>query len=458
MGGVIVVVALVAGLTYFTTRDTGDGSPSAWDPRIVDLVRFVERDRGLTFERPVKSRFLADAEFRKKVTDNDALTKKDRAEIRHYEGVFRALGLIEGKVDLLKELNQLSGAAVIGLYDPKTKTIYIRGGAITPPMRPTIVHELTHALQDQRFDLTLDLKPSGADSAYTALVEADAVRIQDDYTQTRPDAEQKAIDEADAQQASGADLKGVPPILTELFELPYVLGPPFVKAIIRKNGKPGVDRAFEDKPSTEEQIAEPQEYLIGDKPSKVATPELGPGEKKFGDPDDFGMISLLLVLGERLAFPQAWAAADGWKGDASITYRSGGKDCIRVRTQVDTRRDADELESAVKAWGRALPTTTERVSSDTIEFASCDPGTAAASNAQPGRPRTFDLLALRSELVSTFEDGKFPPSMAACVADDVIRSNDPAQLLALNSIEDANDPRITAIQRDVAASARNCRG
>ena len=458
VAGVIVVVALVAAVTYVTTRDKGGDAPSAWDSRIIDLVRYVERDRGLKFEHPVKSEFLSVADFKKKVTAHDELTAAEKDEIHHYEGLFRALGLVSGNLDLVKEEEQLSGETVLGEYVPESKTIYIRGNTIAPEVRPTIVHELTHALQDQRFGLELDLHPSGADTAFTALVESDALRIEDDYKNTLSDAERKAVDDAENQMASDADIKDVPPILTELFELPYVLGPPFVDAVIRKNGKSGVDKAFDDKPKSEEQIAEPQAYLLGDEPSKVATPKLGKGEKKVGDADDFGMISLLLVLGERLPFPQAWAAVEGWKGDASITYRSGGKDCIRVTTQLDSKGDADELESAVRAWGDGRPTTVKRAGVDTVEFASCDPGADATPSTQPGHPRTFDILALRSQLISTFEDEQLPPSAAACVTDDIIRTHDPASLLELNSIEDEKDPRIQAIQRDVVSSVRGCRG
>jgi hypothetical protein len=197
---------------------------------------------------------------------------------------------------------------------------------------------------------------------------------------------------------------------------------------------------------------------VGDKPSKVPTPKLRSGEKKVGDADDFGMISLLLVLGERLPFPQAWAAVNGWKGDASIGYRHDGRDCIRDRTELDSTADADELEMALRAWGEGRSTTTtRRVSPRTVEFSSCDPGADAPSTAVAGRPRTFSLLALRTGLVGALAEGGLPPSAAECVADEVLRTHDPAKLLELDTIADEKDPRVIAIQRDVAASVQRCR-
>ena len=62
-------------------------------------------------------------------------------------------------------------------------------------VRVTLVHELTHALQDQHFDLTkLDrgVETSGEDFALTALVEGDATSVEDDYLFSLPDDEQDA--------------------------------------------------------------------------------------------------------------------------------------------------------------------------------------------------------------------------------------------------------------------------
>jgi hypothetical protein len=455
---IVLVVALIAAGAVFVVTRSGDDddAPSAWDPRIAELADFVEHERGLAFDHPIQSEFLSEDEFRKKVTNNEELTEEDKDEIRHYEGLFRALGLVEGNLDLVQSMNQLAGETVLGLYDPETKTVFIRGNTITPDMRPTIVHELTHALQDQHFDLSRELHPSGEDSAYRALFEADALRIEDKYEATLTQEERDAIDAAEDTLRQEADLEGVPKVLTELFAMPYVLGPPFVDAVVRERGDKGVDRAFKERPTSEEQIANPAAYFIGDNPSKVPTPKLRSGEKKVGDADDFGMVSLLLVLGERLSFPQAWTAVDGWKGDASVGYRADGRDCIRDRTELDSPVDADELEAALRAWGEGHNTTTTRTGRRTVEFSSCDPGADAPSTAIAGRPRTFSLLALRTQLVSALAEEGLPASAAECVADDVLRTHDAAKLLELDTISDQNDPRVTAIQRDVAASVQRC--
>ncbi|MCU1373628.1 MAG: hypothetical protein JWO68_914, partial [Actinomycetia bacterium] len=344
----MVLTLVITGVTVVVARaGTGTGSPSAWDPRVAELARFVERERGLTFRHPVRTDFLSDRDFRARVTNDAAPTAEDTASLHHFEGLFRALGLVEGKLDLRQATNQLAGEGVIGLYSPEEDRVFVRGDRITPGMRPTIVHELTHALQGQHFDLRQTFHTSGEDTAFTSLVEADAMRIEDAYVQSLSADERKVVDAEEQKQAGEADLAGVPQILTELFSLPYVFGPPFIDAIAADGGNQAVDRAFAKPPTTEENIVDPTSYLAGQRPSKVAAPKLGTGEKAVDEPDDFGMLSLLLVLGERLAFPRAWAAVDGWKGDASVAYTSKGSDCIRVRTELDTVDDATELASAV---------------------------------------------------------------------------------------------------------------
>ncbi|MCU1487343.1 MAG: hypothetical protein JWN67_4089 [Actinomycetia bacterium] len=452
----LAVALVVAGLAVVVARSGDDGSPSHWDPRVATFARFVEHERGLRFEHPVRTDFLADDAFRRRVTGDDEPTAEDQATLHHYEGLFRALGLVEGKVDLGEATKQLAGEGIIGLYVPSEDRIYVRGDRITPGMRPTIVHELTHALQAQHFDLERETTTSGEDTAFTSLVEADAMRIEDAYVASLPDAERTAVEADEQRQTEQADFDGVPQILTELFALPYVFGPTFVDALVADGGNDAVDRAFRHPPTTEEHIVDPRSYLDGDHPSKVAAPKLRSGEKAAGDADDFGMLSLLLVLGERLSFPDAWQAVDGWKGDASRDYRRGGRDCIRVRTQVDTPEDATQLLGALRVWATDRTDADTSSAGDVVTFSSCDPGTTTATN-DPSRPRTFEVLQLRVEVLASLEENGLGHAQAECVVDDVLRDHPARQLLDVGAISDPKDERIVQIQRDVAESEQACR-
>ena len=142
-------------------------------------VRFVERHRKLTFDHPVPVKFLGDKAFVKAYQgDNPKVSKRDRAEAERYAGQLRALGLIAGPVDLIQSERDLDAADVVGFYDQQKHALFVRGEDLgNTDVRVTLVHELTHALQDQKFDLdALDrqAETSGESFAETALVEGDA--------------------------------------------------------------------------------------------------------------------------------------------------------------------------------------------------------------------------------------------------------------------------------------------
>ena len=67
--------------------------------------------------------------------------------------MLHALGLLDGRPDLARAEQELQGTSVVGFYDPKTKELYVRGVDAKASVRHVLVHELTHALQDQWFSI-----------------------------------------------------------------------------------------------------------------------------------------------------------------------------------------------------------------------------------------------------------------------------------------------------------------
>jgi hypothetical protein len=172
--------------------------PAKWDGRVADLADFVERKRGFDFEHPVPVRFLTDTQFTKEFkTDESDLTADDKKDLEQTAGLLRAVGLsqVDGK-QLLADYGAVGAADTDAFYDQEKKEIVIRGKELDVTSKVTVVHELTHALQDQRFDLNkLDAHAgtSGA-GALLALVEGDAVRIEQEYVATLSQREQDEYD------------------------------------------------------------------------------------------------------------------------------------------------------------------------------------------------------------------------------------------------------------------------
>ena len=190
-----VVVAALVTVTVAPSVGAAASPPAKWDPRVTKYVRFVERHRKLTFDHPVPVKFLAGKAFVKAYQGDDPkVSKHDRADAERYAGQLRALGLIEGPVDLIQSQRDLGAADVVGFYDQHEHALFVRGEDLDDTdVRVTLVHELTHALQDQKFDLdALDrqAETSGESFAETALVEGDATSVENEYVASLPRAEQ----------------------------------------------------------------------------------------------------------------------------------------------------------------------------------------------------------------------------------------------------------------------------
>src|SRR5581483_6815298 len=112
---VLIAVVFVGGLLTAIVRTTehtsslankaapaasGATSATKWDPRVLDIVQFVERRRGLQFKHPVPMAFLDDAAFNKEVTSGGSSSSGQQAELDNELGTLRAVGLVEGSPNL----------------------------------------------------------------------------------------------------------------------------------------------------------------------------------------------------------------------------------------------------------------------------------------------------------------------------------------------------------------------
>jgi hypothetical protein len=458
----LVGAAGAAAALHYNRPPDGPPHPSTWDPRVQKYVDFVEQKRELTFQHPVYVDFLPAEEFEKKVTtDASELTDEDRKEIDQTTGLLRALGLVEGDVDLFDTSNELNGKGIIGFYSYDDERLRIRGTEITPAVESTIVHELTHALQDQTFDLGTrfeelahsdDAGSSAAAEGFDALVEGDARRIEGKWRDSLSDADQKALDKEQAKESKGfdADSRDVPEVLKTLMAAPYELGQALLAVAVEQGGDQAVDGLFRSPPRTEEQQLDPW-TLVADHQGllTVPAPTLGDGEEKLSGTDDgaFGSIGWLMLLAERLPLEQALTAVDGWGGDATVAYQRDGTSCVKINYRADTPDDLGQMQTALQAWVDELPASASVVRQGlTLLFTSCDPGKRAAKVASGKSKQALTLALTRTYLsVQLAKSGAEVP-VARCAADRLVRSFTLKQL---------NDPHVDP-QR-VAQAVAPCR-
>jgi hypothetical protein len=459
----IALVAAAVVVAVALTRDAGPQDPphpSAWDPKVKKYVDFVEKKRGLDFKHPVYVDFLPEDEFTEQVTADEAdLSDDDRKEIEQATGLLRALGMIEGDVDLFEKSNELSGKGIIGFYRYDDERLRVRGTELTPAVESVLVHELTHALQDQNFDLGSrfkeldkadDANSEAAADGFDALVEGDARRIEGIWRDHLSDKERAALDKERSKGAKGfkAGSKDIPEVLVTMMGAPYDLGEALLAVAVQQGGDAAVDNLFRSPPSTEEQqfdpwalVADHQGYL------SVPEPELAEGVKSFED-GAFGSIGWLMLLSERLPLEQALTAVDGWGGDALAAYERDGVSCVTIDYRGDTPGDLSQMQTALQAWSAKGPKGAASVArqDQTLVFESCDPG-ADAPKVAAGK--TSDILALalsRTYLSLELVKGGLDVQIARCGADRLVREFRLAQL---------NDPKID--QQRVLRAILPCR-
>ncbi len=458
-------IALVVAAAIVVPRiGEGDEGPEsgAWDPRVQDLVRFVEAERGLTFEHPVPVDFLTPEEFRDELTTEVTdITPKDRRELRATEAVMRAFGLLDGDIDLLDELNTFSTEGTAAFYDLERERVFVPDGQLTPSLRVTLVHELTHALQDQHYDLSAleDEAPDDETSAQRALVEGDAQRIEHAYAQSLSDVDMAQYREETKRAAAEArdSLEGVPPFIRAFFESPYVLGEGLMGALLLDGGPDRIDEAFDEPPTSEEQLLDPFTYLDGDEPLDVPKPALEAGETEV-DADDLGAITWYLLLAERLDPGTALQAVDGWGGDAYVIYRSQDRFCVRAAFQGDDLEETSQMERALTAWVATMPQASAALTrnGEILTLRSCDPGPDVSRATKDIAEKALLIPLVRTSLAIGVEQSGLERPVARCAAAVIIDRLPTESLLSLRTLMTSEG--FSAQIREVAPAAfESCR-
>ena len=362
-----------------------------WNPQVEPVAKEVEALRHLKFDHPVNVRFLTEAAFAKQQrADRSKLSASDQADLSRAQSQLRALGLIGQDVDLFDAANDISSTNVLAYYDPKTERVTVRGkGAIDVATRVTLAHELTHALQDQHFDLAKVRKAADTHHAQTtarAVIEGDTVRIQTLYRRKLSNADEQAyLDASRAHSdpgAGGRDGQGHPAISHALFDAPYAFGPALVQVAESKLGG-GVDGLFRNVPTNDTAFLTPSTLVDGARFTTVGRPRTTRSEKVVGKPDVFGALALYLVLASRLGPSAALEVADGWGGDSMITLKRHGNTCLRAkfvgRDAERTARDRGALED----WSSAMPKGTATVDRGRsgVSLTACDTGATVSPTA-----------------------------------------------------------------------------
>ncbi len=463
--GVLAAIAAIAVIAAaaVVVHQRGSGGPSypaAWDPRIAPIAQFVQTERGLTWMHPVKVEFLPTARFDALMAKENAPDPKSTQDAQVMFDAMRAIGVASGNVDLAKSAQQFAQADVVGQYVFSDHTVYVRGDTLTPYVRSVLAHELTHALQAQYFNLDkIRAGHADDDGAVTALIEGDAVRVQNAYEQQLSPADQNLLDQeqqAGSDQANSQNSQdGIPQFMVDQAEFPYDFGPTFVAALMSKGGNSQVDNAFRDPPTVDGQIIDPTTYVPGGGTPTVTAPGVPKGAQQVMPPSGFGEITLLEMLGDQVGFAPAWLAVQGWMQDQMVSYRQNGQVCVDLAVLNDTTTSATGLARAGKAWAGHLPSASVSQSGTTVDFHGCDPGPGWKPSVHVDDP--YQAIAVRSVLLyQLMTAGHLSTTVATCAADQLMTTMGPRKLQDAEQSSDPTAPASQQLRSGVAAAVVSC--
>jgi hypothetical protein len=329
--------------------------------------------RGLEFEKPVPVKVIDDAKAREY-----ALTRFHRmtpdAKIRADQEVFKLLGLIPANVDVLKTLLDVLEEQAGGFYDPTTKSFYLLDDMPRSMTGFLAAHEMTHALEDQKYDIDGRLEKLGDDDdaafALSSVAEGSATIAAVVYL--RAAAAAGKIDPSDLAAAGEIEqirterLNAMPGVMRRQLLGPYILGMSFLDRGLsiapETFPRADVDAAWTNAPVSSEQILHPQKYwdpARRDLPKKVTIPApgqaLGAGWTRAGS-GILGELTIGSMVGAPApdasaiaAPPESWTndAAAGWGGDRYELWTKGQSKVALLSTVWDSEKDAAEFERAL---------------------------------------------------------------------------------------------------------------
>jgi hypothetical protein len=342
---VVLLLALLAGSAVLEER-RADRVRAEVTALLPELRAFVEQERGLPFLDDVEVEVLDDGAFLEALYAESPDAPEPR-EDRDSERTLVALGLLDADVDLDEAVTDSLDEGVVGFYDPSTGALAVRGREVDAFVRLVLVHELTHALQDQHFDIDrpeLDEADDERGLAFRSLVEGDAVRVETAWLLEQPPAVQREL----AQLFDDGGPSQAEPVVEAVLGFPYRAGPGLAQALLDSGGQPALDAAFRDPPTTAEQVLDPDAGTG----VEVRRPEPAGA---VVDEGVLGVLALALLLG---GDPLVAGPERGWNGDRYVTAEQDGRTCTRAHLAVDDPDSGAALTAALQGWAAGRPEAT----------------------------------------------------------------------------------------------------
>jgi hypothetical protein len=333
----LLLMTFVAGIALAQAQQAAPADPPASASRdefvqaADEVLHDMSQITGLTLVSPVKKTLRSREEIRAYVIrqmEEDKDADQRYADTRSAE----AFGLLPKHFDMDSFMVELLTEQIAGLYDPKAHEFYIADWIPLDDQRMVMAHELTHALEDQHFQIDKWLKAArpndDAELAREAFLEGSAMAAMVDYLLRgtgRSVIEMPEFDPAlfTGDLADSPSMKKAPPFIKDALVFPYFAGMTFTSAVLKPAGWDAMAKVFNNPPASTQQVMHPALYKTGHIPDKVALPDIqariGKDWKKLDD-NLMGEFGWKEVLKQFLGEDRAKALAAAWEGDRYLVY------------------------------------------------------------------------------------------------------------------------------------------
>jgi outer membrane murein-binding lipoprotein Lpp len=312
--------------------------------------------RGLPFKNPVQYKMIERTELRRVLVEK-VKEQYTEQEMRDYNRTLATMGLVPEGTDLLNVIVSLYNEQVAAFYVPEERALYTFKDLVFSSNldKMLLSHELTHALQDQNFDLQkFPLKIKDNDDlalATSALVEGDATVLMTRWYVENIDPSKMLGDLGAMLNQNTAKLREAPPYLREMLLFPYQQGQQFAMTVYMSGGIGAIDAAFRNPPTCTKDILHPEKYLRRPAtPEHLDLPRLESKDWRLVGNNVLGEFGTDFILQQAMGAYDAQMLAQGWNGDRYQVYERGtnGPTALVWATAWEDEQQAGEFEGAYK--------------------------------------------------------------------------------------------------------------
>ena len=299
-----------------------------------ELLKRASEITGLPVRRPVRSALASRESIRRYIQQR--LKEAAGAEkLRAQEIALKKFGFLPPEYDLQSATEQLLTEQAAAYYDPKRQQIYIADWTPVELQRPAIVHELTHALQDQQvgLDQFLEDKKLNQDQqmAREAVVEGAAVLAMMDYllaatglrADTLPNLDEMIAAATTAEIQKFPVYASAPLYLRESLLFPYTVGMQYVRALVQARGKTAYAESLRSPPQSTAEVLHPEARGRA-VPADLQAPEPSPLPAGYSRliTDVLGELDVRILLQQYSGEETARQVAAGWRGLRFAVYEN----------------------------------------------------------------------------------------------------------------------------------------